>query len=416
MKPEIAKVFDDPLDLGHFREPFAMETPQEVWRAIQDEAPYLRTDSCITLFRFADCAEVNRRPEVLGFGGALGDEHLLGSERKLIPEEVDGPEHKKYRRLLDPMFAPRRMELLEESVTSLTNELIDQFIARGEVELYEEFCKLLPCIAFLRLMGLPASDLEFFLTIGTGIIGKPEGDTADERLAFQQNAGARLARYINEALDGLQTDPDPPDGLLLSLLRADIDGVPMARDEIIDISYLLVLAGLETISSALSLIVAWLARRPEEQAAIAADLSLVPDVVEELLRLEAPTPRALRRATTEITLKSGITIHAGELIQIWWGIANVDPEVFPEPTRVDFHRKGKNRHLSFANGFHRCLGSHLARLELNIGLTELTRRIPSYAIKPGEEAVYRAAPARHVEYLPLVFPTEGPNGRQGAGS
>jgi cytochrome P450 len=403
VKPEIQEVFDNPLDLGHFREPFALEHPQVLWKEIRDEAPYLRTDACITLFRFADCAEVNRRPEVLGFGGALGDEHLLGSPRPLIPEEIDGPEHKKYRRLLDPMFAPRVMGELEESLTEMTNELIDRFIARGEVELYEEYCKLVPAIAFLRLMGLPLDDLEFFLAVGTGIIGKPEGDTPEERLAFQKNAGLRLEKYINEALDDFQSRSDPPPGLLLSLLRAEIDGQPLPREVIIDISYLLVLAGLETVSSALSLMVAWLALHPAEQAEVASDLSIIPEVVEELMRLEAPTPRALRRATTDITLKSGIKIHAGELIQIWWGIANLDPEAFPDPLKVDFQRKDKHRHLSFANGFHRCLGSHLARLELKVGLAELSRRIPEYAFQPGEEPVFRAAPARHVEYLPLVF-------------
>ena len=124
------------------------------------------------------------------------------------------------------------------------------------------------------------------------------------------------------------------------------------------------LAGLDTVTSSLSCMVDWLARHPAERDRLVADPSLLPVAIEELMRVHTPVVAGSRHAMADFEI-DGVEVNAGDELRVVWAAANMDPDVFPEPTRVDFAR-ANNRHIAFASGFHRCLGSHLARLELRV--------------------------------------------------
>jgi cytochrome P450 len=171
---------------------------------------------------------------------------------------------------------------------------------------------------------------------------------------------------------------------------------------VIDITFLLVLAGLDTVTASLSCMVDWLARHPAERDRLVAEPSLLPTAIEELMRVQTPVVAGSRHATTDFEV-AGVEVKAGDELRVVWAAADMDPEAFPEPTKVDFGR-ANNRHIAFASGFHRCLGSHLARLELRVALDALHRRIPDYRPDPDRSPGYlNNAAVRCVDPLPLVF-------------
>jgi cytochrome P450 len=170
----------------------------------------------------------------------------------------------------------------------------------------------------------------------------------------------------------------------------------------LDISFVLLTAGLDTVTDSLTCFWAFLAQNAEHRRALVADPDLIPNAVEELLRWETPVPGAIRWAREDHPI-GGKMVSAGHLVSVNLSAANVDPSEFPEPLEVQFDRP-VNRHLAFGGGIHRCLGSHLARRELRVALREWHRRIPEYTLAPGYEVRYQP-PLRFVPDLQLTWPT-----------
>jgi cytochrome P450 len=369
--------------------------PQPIYRMLRESSPILRTDEGGTVIsRHEDVEFALRHSEV--FSSDM-DAISIGNVRPLIPLQIDPPEHVKYRRLLDPLFAPKQVALLENDVRKLSNQLIDDFIDAGECEFNSAFAIPLPCTVFLRLLGLPLEDLELFLEFKNNIIRPGATDQAGfERI--QAETGQRIYTYFDKVLDERQRQPR--DDLLSGFLEAEVDGHRLTREDILDICYLFLLAGLDTVTASVGCMVSYLASHPEQRQRLVDDPALVPSAVEELLRWETPVPGVPRVLTDEVEL-SGERLQPGERVTVLLGSANIDENEFPEPDNVDFERPA-NRHLAFGGGVHRCLGSHLARLELRVALEALHERIPDYTIKAGEKPTYSMG-IRAVEYLPLVF-------------
>jgi cytochrome P450 len=385
----------------------AVERPQEVYQAVAARTPTLRHDGSggsfypethgVTLFRMDDILFVNRRRDVLGHGGRGP---TCGANRPLVPLEVDGPQHTKIRKLLDPVFSPKRVAEWEPVVHAEASALIDTFAGRGKVELFSEFCEPLPSRIFLRIMGLPRADLPAFLAFKNGVL-RPEGATLEARQAFAAAAGRTLYDYMYPVVDDRAARP-PTGDLISSLAHAEVDGERLNRDEVVDILFVLMFAGLDTVSASLSCIVNWLARHPDHRHRLTAEPDILPAAIEEIMRFESPVHTGRRYATVDFELPSGEVVKAGEPMLVQWAAANLDPKFFPEPLTVDFDRPA-NRHIVFASGFHRCLGSHLARMELRVALGELHRRIPDYGIDPDDKVHYEHIAVRTVGHLPLVF-------------
>jgi len=350
--------------------------------------------------------EAFRRPEVFSSAATFAT-LAMGSVRPLIPLQIDPPDHLKYRKILDPLFAPRQMAALDESVATLVNDLIDGFVDRGEVDFAKEFSVPLPSQVFLTLLGLPLSDVDLFLKMKDGII-RPDHVTgtsfdSDEAKAHQRATATSIYEYFETLLDERGTSRG--DDLLTELLDAEVDGDRLSREDILDICFLFLIAGLDTVSDTLTCSYAYLAQHPEHRRQLVEDPDLIPSAVEELLRWESPVPNGVPRvATQDVELPNGVKVTEGTAMMVSYGAANVDPVEFPDAFEVRFDRE-QNRHIAFGGGVHRCLGSHLARRELRITLREWHQRIPDYRIKPGHEELVYPPGLRSVQHLTLVWPT-----------
>jgi cytochrome P450 len=333
-------------------------------------------------------------------------EMSLGNVRPLIPLNVDPPLHAKYRKLLDPLFAPRRMDEQEADITNRVNGFIDTFIDKKECNFTEEFAEVLPSSVFLGLMGLPEEELRMFLHLRDGILHAEKVDPdamfdPEKRAAVMNATGQEIYAYFGDAIAARQKNPS--DDVISRFLAAEIDGDKLTPEEVLDILFLFLIAGLDTVSDSLTCFYAFLAQHPDHRRQIVDNSAIIPSAVEELLRWESPVPGGVPRVATEDTeLPNGEKVPKGTAVMVNYGAANVDPDAFSDPTDVRLDRD-PNPHIAFGGGVHRCLGSHLARRELRVTLREWHRRIPDYWLKPGHEELEYPPGLRHVKDLTLAW-------------
>jgi cytochrome P450 len=313
--------------------------------------------------------------------------------------EVDPPRHTAYRRLLNPRFVPREIEKLEPEVRRLVRRLLDSFADRGECDFHEEFSTPLPSGIFLALMGLPADDLPQFLKWRDDTI-RPDVPPGDFEAAeeLRRQTGAAINDYFRGAISRRR---EHPDGSLLSdIVDGTVEGQPLTETELLGMSHLLLLGGLDTVTATLDCIVAFLAEHPAERRRLTVDEDVIPSAVEELLRWASPVQVLPRLVAQEIEV-GGVVLEEGDRVTLVLGAANCDPATFDEGWDLT---RSPNRHLAFGAGNHLCLGAHLARLELRVSLEEFHRRIPDYRI--ADDAKLSFSPGiRQAQTLPLVFET-----------
>ncbi len=380
-----------------------LPAPQEKYKALIEQGGYLCPMEGLGLsFARADTEHVLRHHEV--FSSRV--EMHLGNVRPLIPLNVDPPEHSKYRKLLDPLFAPRRMDEQEEDITRRVNGFIDTFIDRGECNFTEELAELFPSSVFLGLLGLPEDQLRMFLDLRDGILHPEKIDPealvdVERRRAVQDATGLKIYEYFGGLLNERRNTPTKD--IVSRFLAAEVDGEHLTDEDILDIVFLFLIAGLDTVSASLTCFYAYLATHPAHRRQIVENPAIIPAAVEELLRWESPVPSGVpRMANEDTTLPNGVKVPAGTAVMISYGASNVDPGAFDEPFEVRLDRT-PNPHIAFGGGVHRCLGSHLARRELRITLREWHRRIPEYRIKPGHENLEYSQGLRHVKDLTLTW-------------
>jgi cytochrome P450 len=318
-----------------------------------------------------------------------------------IPLQVDPPEHKLYRQILKPLFNPSRMRALEEAIRETTTSLIDGFAARGECDVVQELAHPLTMATFVSLMGWPLEDGERFTAWTEAIlVGKP-GAPPEEDMAFRAEANEEVATYFAGVIADRRANggEDPT----AQIVNADFQGRSLTDDELQRMLWLLMLGGLHTVRGVLGLGLIHLDRAPTERQRLIDDPSLLGGAVEELLRIEAPVANG--RVVTRDTELQGVTLREGDMVLVMLSSANRDPREFPAPDELRVDRT-PNRHLSFSGGPHRCVGSHLARIELSVALAEILRRIPDYAVA-GEPELHHSQ-VRGIDSLPIRFtPAQG---------
>jgi cytochrome P450 len=395
-----ADVLRDPMSLL-----FSMECandPLPVYRAIRESCPVARGDGMIegtasvNVSRYEDAVWALRHPEV--FSSSF-EAVAIGQEQPLIPLQIDPPDHARYRRLLDPEFSPKNMAAIEPDARVLVNQIIDKFADGDGCDFHEDFATPVPSTIFLRLMGMPQSDLPQLLQWRDNTI-RPDVEPGDWEGAqrIREQTGREITEYFEASIDERRRNPD--DALLGRLVSARMEGRELTQEELLGICHLLLLGGLDTVTATLDCAIAYLARNPEKRRLIVDDPALTAGAVEELLRTETPVMVVPRIIKQDATL-GGVEIKAGDHATICLGAANGDDYEFDDAHGVDFSRT-PNRHLAFGGGPHRCLGSHLARMELRVAIEEFHRRIPNYEIPPGVELNYSPG-IRQADRLPLTF-------------
>ena len=372
--------------------------PQAAFAELAAQDGPHRPDGTLVVARRDELTEFLRHPAVRATDGVHFN---LGARRPLIPLDLDGDAHRRYRKLLDPLFTPKNVAWLEPTIRARTDALIDGFADRGEAELFAQLCGPLPTQLFVDLLGLPLDDLPFFLDFKEAVV-RPQGATVEEQEENQRAAGERMYEYLVATLNMRRAEP-PRDDLISGFLTAELGGECLTDDEIVDICYLLVIAGLDTVTCSLSCILAWFAQHPAERAAVVADPARLGPAIEELMRFESPVPLGHRWVAEDVRI-GGRTFPAGSTVEVVWAGANADPTAIADPSEAQLDRR--SAHVAFAAGPHRCLGSNLARLELRVAVEQFHRRIPHYEITPGRSVTYLNYGVRAAIDLPISFPAQ----------
>lgn len=308
-----------------------------------------------------------------------------------IPIEIDPPEHRKYRNIVDDIVSPKGVLKLETSIRALANELMDEFIDKGECEFDEAFGRPLPVLVFLDLMGLPRNMCDTFVEWAVALLHSNNREIMGATLKT-------IGEYLKTAIADKKLNPD--DGMVSRIVHSEIDGAPLSEKEIFGFVNFLFIAGLDTVFATLNNIWLWLANNPERRAEMIADPDNINAQVEELLRVHSVTFSG-RTVAKDVELR-GVQLKAGDKITSILPACNFDPDVFPNPTEVNFHRP-KKIILAFTVGVHSCMGAHLARLEIKIALQEWLKRIPDFQVKEGTQITYRPGGVVGPKHLPLTW-------------
>ena len=373
------------------------ENRTEAYRVIREAGAVIKTPRGYVLSSHEYVEYALKHPELFSSKRAFD---LLGSPLPMVPIAFDPPEHTRYRRILQPFVGPRKTADWQPRVRSLVGRLIDSFVEHGHCDLVAELAVPLPAEVFLTLFGLPMEDRDRLIAWKEGLLGGPMlsgGKPTDEMI----RVGVELFSYLVGHIEKRRRNLDSVEDLLGRLL-ADTSEERLSDEELLGLSFLFVLAGLDTVTSALSTAFAALAMQPQLRQQIAADPSVIPDAVEELLRMDGPVVFLPRVASQDIEL-GGHTIPAGSEVQVAIAVANRDPFEHTDPDEIDLRRR--ERHHAFGGGPHRCLGSHLARMEMREVLAEWHSRIPDYELAPGfTPRVEWPTGLVGLDTLPLVFP------------
>jgi cytochrome P450 len=292
----------------------------------------------------------------------------------------DPPDHTRVRGLVSAAFTPRRIEALRPRIAQLVDEHLDRIIATGRMELIADLAHPLPAIVIAELAGFPVEDRDrfrdwtnrinaFFFASGVAV---PEAGAS-------ANAAITEARAWIRPLLG-DRRAHPRDDLLTALGAVEVDGERLTEAEVLSTAITLFLGGHDTTTGLIALGTSALVRHPEQLALVRERPELVPAAVEEMLRYDAPFQLNLRYVTEDLEL-GGQTLRRGDLVRQALGSANRDPERWAEPDRFWVERP-TGRHLAFGLGPHFCLGSALARLQAQVAIEAMVRRLPGLRLDP----------------------------------
>jgi cytochrome P450 len=311
----------------------------------------------------------------------------------------DGDDHRRLRRLVTKAFTPKMVEQLRPRIQEIADELIDAVEARGSMDLSADYAFPLPITVIAELLGVPQADQDRFKEWSDAIITPAIGPEALERFFGQMG---EFVEYLTDLFAARRAEPR--DDLVSALLAARDADDALSEEEVFGTVVLLIVAGHETTVGLIGNAVTSLLERPDQLTLLREDASLIPAAVEELLRYEGPVERALNRwAATDVEL-GGHTIRRGELVIAILNSADRDPARFEEPDRLDVARED-TRHLAFGRGSHYCLGAPLARLEAEIALETLFRRLPGLRLAvPRHQLEWRPTPGfRRLVELPVAW-------------
>ena len=355
--------------------PFGQDRSR-AWRELRDAGEAVTAGEEIVLTS-ADAVEfAAKRPDIFSSAKAFD---RLGSPVPMIPIAIDPPDHTRYRRMLDPFFSPKKMAEREPELRRQAGELIDAIVAKGVCDVLPDLAIPFPSQVFLTLFGLPMEDRDRLVQWKDSILEFTDPGSSEATPEVLAHA-MELFAYLTEHIAARRTDPSGTD--MLSQLMQDTDEGAMDDNEILGLCFMFVLAGLDTVTSAVGFSLAKLAGDAELRGRIASDYSLIPAFIEDILRVDGPVPFAPRVTTQEVEV-AGRVIPKDTTVMLSYGSANRDPRRYDDADTV--HVDGKAVHFAFGRGPHRCLGSHLARLELRLILEEWHTRIPDYSHVDGKE-------------------------------
>lgn len=316
-----------------------------------------------------------------------------------IPTMIDPPLHSEYRRFVNIAFSPRFVKAIEPSIRQDCIDTIESFLADGQCDFLEQFGKVFPTKVFLRILGLPVEHTEMLIgwveTIFEGL--GHFGDEAEDQLQAQREIRDYFAAILADRRENPPADDE--DDFFTILANAQIEGRPIRDDEFLNMSEVMLLAGLDTVKSQLSYIFYWLANHDSDREWITREPEIIPNAVEEFLRAHNIVMTA--RQVAEDVDFHGCPMRKGDMVMVANPSASRDEAVYDDPTQIRLDRQ-VNRHFSFAGGPHRCAGAHLARTELAVTLEEWHKRIPNYRVI-NTDGLVESGPQVGIEKLQLAW-------------
>lgn len=376
----------------------------EAFRTLQQGCPVGRSelfDGYWVITRHADMVEILRDAQTFSsrFVTVPPHEDPLG---RSIPHQQDPPDHTAYRHDLQRIFSPTAANSIEAETRERARSIMQTIVKRGRSDFAAEFADPFPGITFLLMLGLPVNSLPSLTYWKYAMVQEGMGPDPDKRAFAAEVVRPTVDAFFQCALDQRRRlGDDAPDDVLTALTRAKFGDRTWTDDEVQRCIHLLMNAGLDTVAGVLGLSFHFLATHPEHRQSLIDDPSLIPGAVEEFLRYFSNVSTA--RVATRDTEVGGHQIKAGDLVLLPTPAAGRDAEAFDNADEVDFARQ-HNRHLGFGGGPHRCLGSHIARMELRIALQEMVEIMPHFEIDASAPApVFRYGLIFGMESLPLVI-------------
>jgi pimeloyl-[acyl-carrier protein] synthase len=397
------------LSLYHLLDPQVLADPYPLYRRLRTEDP-VHWDPFLhawVVTRYEDVTRVlhdfsalrTPTPEQLKAMG-LSNLSPIAEVMVRLMLFMDGAAHTRLRGLCSQAFTPARVESLRAHIQEIADRLLDSVLPTGEMELISDFAAPLPSIVTAELLGVPTSDHRQ--------LKKWSGDFAEMLGNFQHNPNRanhalnainEMTSYFHSAIR--QQRVRPREGLVHSLLAAEVNGDRLSDDEIVANLIVTMVGGQETTMNLIGNGILTLLRNPAILEDLRHDMSLIPSAVEELLRYESPSQHTARLAPDDVEL-GGKTIRKRQAVIAVIGAANRDPERFPDPDRLDIRRK-ENRHVAFGFAAHFCFGAPLARLEGQIAFATILRRLNRLELRPGLLTWRENLGLRGLTALPLSF-------------
>jgi cytochrome P450 len=372
-----------------------VEDPFSVWAELRQVCPIAHTD------RFSGVYLPTRYEDIRAV--AYDTEHF-SSRRMMVregevplipapPVTSDPPEHRAQRMLLLPAFTPAEINKLEPRTRDICQTLLKTLAGRSTLDGAVEYAQEVPVRVTTFMLGLPEADATMYRR---WIKQSLEDGITDPSLVMQ--ALDEMNAYFGDVVARRRAAPG--DDLVSFLLKAKIEGRELADDHIVGTLRLLLLAGIDTTWSMIGTCLWHLAKHKEDRCRLVAEPGLIPTAVEELLRAYAPATMA--REIVKDRELGGCPVKTGQMIMLPLGAANRDPAMFPDPDRVIIDR-AENRHASFGLGIHRCIGSNLARMEINVGLQEWLKIFPEFTLEPGADVAWSVGTVRGPRRLPFTI-------------
>jgi len=319
--------------------------------------------------------------------------------------EMDDPEHRWYRNLLNPYLSPAAVKRWEPFIDEVVRAALDEKIEEGRIDFVDDLANVVPAVLTLAMLGIPLKRWEMYSEPTHAAVYTPEHSPDAARVAEQhKQMGLDL---VNSMLE-IRENPRP--GLVNALLNMRIDGEPAPDLEIMGMLGLVIGGGFDTTTALTAHSLEWLSQHPDQRDRLSRERDILLDpATEEFLRFFTPAPGDGRTFSDEVDLE-GHHFNEGERLWISWAMANRDPSVFHDPNQVLLDRKG-NRHFSFGIGVHRCIGSNVARTVFKSMVTAVLDRMPDYQCDPEGTVHYDTIGViQGMRHLPATFTPGRPTG------
>ncbi len=325
----------------------------------------------------------------------------VGEKYDMIPVRMDPPEHTPFRGVLNKSFNLREIRKFEEDVRRIAVSLIEPLKSRGECEFCADYSQQFPIHVFLAMAELPAGDTGMLRSLAAGMLQVPPG-TPDEMVASFGRAKDAFWDYVRPVIAARQGSSGTD--LLSTIVNSEVDGRPMTERESLSLIALVLLAGLDTTVNFLGFVMAFLGKHPAHVQQLVDDPTRIPRCVEELFR-RFPVVAEARMVKQDLVYE-GLELKKGEMILLPTVLTGLDERENSNAMEVDFLRE-RPSHTTFGEGVHRCVGMHLARLEVIVTLQEWLSRIPRFSLAPGARPRFHAGLIAGISNVPLVWATEG---------